>query len=214
MHAHRRLSRLLALAVATAALLVALPSASAAPLNLKVGAALSLTGDAAAYGISSRRGIDLAVREINAGAIPGIRMSVRTIDDESTVPGAATAYGVFFHDISRALNGRTGQWGTRGWLDEARAAAYAERRGDQADRPGDAVGRELVADDPEAQGKQRAAGALHDAAGDEQRDRGDQEPADAARRERRLRRPAPWGPDPLLKPRRSPSGISGFRVSE
>ena len=107
MHAHRRLSRLLALAVAIAALLVALPSASAAPLNLKVGAALSLTGDAAAYGISSRRGIDLAVREINAGAIPGIRMSVRTIDDESTVPGAATAYGVFFRDGVAAIMGPT-----------------------------------------------------------------------------------------------------------
>lgn len=107
MHVPSRLSRLVVLAAAVAALLVAIPSASAAPLRLEVGASLSLTGDAAAYGLSSRRGIDMAVREINAGAIPGITMSVRTIDDQSTTPGAATAYGVFFRDGVAAIMGPT-----------------------------------------------------------------------------------------------------------
>jgi hypothetical protein len=32
------------------------------------------------------------------------------------------AKGVFFHDLSRALWGRLGPWGTRGWLDETKRA--------------------------------------------------------------------------------------------
>ena len=32
------------------------------------------------------------------------------------------AHGVFFHDASRALSGRLGPWGTRGWMDQARSA--------------------------------------------------------------------------------------------
>ena len=32
------------------------------------------------------------------------------------------AYGVFFHDASRALSGRLGPWGTRGWMNAAKRA--------------------------------------------------------------------------------------------
>ena len=77
------------LALAVLALLVAIPSASAAPVSVNLGAALSLTGNASAYGLSSRRGIDLAAAEINAGAVSGVRMRVKTVDDLSTTPGAA-----------------------------------------------------------------------------------------------------------------------------
>lgn len=37
------------------------------------------------------------------------------------------ARGVFFHDLGRALWGRTGRWGARGWLDAARRAAVHMR---------------------------------------------------------------------------------------
>ena len=50
--------------------------------------------------------------------------------------------------------------------DQAGAAADAERGGDQADARADLLARELVADDPEAEREDAAAGALQDAAGD------------------------------------------------
>ena len=55
--------------------------------------------------------------------------------------------------------------------DEARAAADAERRRDQADARADALARELVADDPEAQREDAAADALQHAAGDDDLER-------------------------------------------
>ena len=51
--------------------------------------------------------------------------------------------------------------------DQAGAAADAERGGDQADARADLLARELVADDPEAEREDAAAGALQDAAGDD-----------------------------------------------
>jgi hypothetical protein len=46
------------------------------------------------------------------------------------------ARGVFFHDIGRALFGRLGPWGTRGWLDQARRVArYVKAK----DRPAGAA---------------------------------------------------------------------------
>lgn len=107
MHALRPAARVTAILAVVVALLAAIPVASAAPLNLRVGAALSLTGDAAAYGISSKRGIDMAVAEINAGAVPGVHLDVRTLDDESTTAGAAMAFGVFFRDGRTAILGPT-----------------------------------------------------------------------------------------------------------
>ena len=93
--------------LALVALLIAVPVASAAPLTINVGAALSLTGDASAYGLSSRKGIDMAAAEINAGAIPGVRINVKTVDDLSTTPGAAAAFGVFVRDGVSAIMGPT-----------------------------------------------------------------------------------------------------------
>ena len=107
MHAPRQLSRLSAILIAVVAFAIAIPAASAAPITVNVGAALSLTGDAAAYGISSRKGIDMAAKEINGGAISGVKVSVKTIDDLSTTAGAAAAYGVFFRDGVSTIMGPT-----------------------------------------------------------------------------------------------------------
>ena len=38
------------------------------------------------------------------------------------------ASGIFFHDLGRALWGRLGPWGTRGWMNEAKATAQYFRR--------------------------------------------------------------------------------------
>ena len=107
MHAPRQLSRLTALLISLVAFAIAIPTASAAPITVNVGAALSLTGDAAAYGISSRKGIDMAAKEINGGAISGVKVNVKTIDDLSTTAGAAAAYGVFFRDGVSTIMGPT-----------------------------------------------------------------------------------------------------------
>lgn len=107
MHAPRQLSRLTALLITLVAFAIAIPTASAAPITVNVGAALSLTGDAAAYGISSRKGIDMAAKEINGGAISGVKVNVKTIDDLSTTAGAAAAYGVFFRDGVSTIMGPT-----------------------------------------------------------------------------------------------------------
>jgi branched-chain amino acid transport system substrate-binding protein len=107
MSASRLISRPVALLIAIAALAVAIPTASAAPVTVNVGAALSLTGEAAVYGISSRKGIDMAAKEINAGAITGVKVKVKTIDDFSTTAGAAAAYGVFFRDGVSTIVGPT-----------------------------------------------------------------------------------------------------------
>lgn len=107
MHAFRPRPRALAPLLALIALLIALPTAAAAPVTVNVGAALSLTGDAAVYGLSSRKGIDMAAAEINAGAIPGVRVNVKAVDDLGTTPGAAAAYGVFVRDGVSAIMGPT-----------------------------------------------------------------------------------------------------------
>lgn len=107
MHAPRQLSRLSVALIALVAFAIAIPTASAAPITVNVGAALSLTGDAAAYGISSRKGIDMAAKEINGGAISGVKVNVKTIDDLSTTAGAAAAYGVFFRDGVSTIVGPT-----------------------------------------------------------------------------------------------------------
>jgi len=107
MHAPRQLSRISAVLIALIAIVIAVPAASAAPLTVNVGATLSLTGDAAAYGLSSRKGIDLAAKEINGGAISGVKVNVKTIDDLSTTAGAAAAYGVFFRDGVSSIMGPT-----------------------------------------------------------------------------------------------------------
>ena len=108
MHSQRLRSRLVIVAVtAAAALAILIPSATAAPVKVNVGAALTLTGPNAAYGLSSRRGIDLAAKEINEGAVSGVKFNVKTIDDFGTAAGAAAAYGIFFRDNVSVLMGPT-----------------------------------------------------------------------------------------------------------
>ena len=45
------------------------------------------------------------------------RRSIKAVDQ---IYADGPAFGVFFHDIGRALWGRVGPWGARGWMDEAR----------------------------------------------------------------------------------------------
>lgn len=108
MHPSRLRSRLVLFAATAAVALASLvPVASAATVTVNVGAALTLTGPNQVYGLSSRRGIDLAAEEINAGAVRGVRLNVKTIDDLGTAAGAAAAYGVFFRDNVSVLMGPT-----------------------------------------------------------------------------------------------------------
>ncbi len=108
MHSPRRFTgRIVLIAVAIAALASTIPTASAAPVTVNVGAALTLSGPNAVYGLSSRRGIDLAAKEINAGAVRGVAMKVTTIDDFGTPEGASAAYGVFFRSGVSTIMGPT-----------------------------------------------------------------------------------------------------------
>lgn len=54
-----------------------------------------------------------------AGPEEFYRRSVKAVDE---IYSDGPAYGVFFHDISRALHGRLGPWGTRGWMGQAKRA--------------------------------------------------------------------------------------------
>lgn|GEM_PF-52886 len=108
MHSPRRFTRRIVLiAVVIAAVASTIPTASAAPVTVNVGATLTLSGPNAAYGLSSRRGIDLAAKEINAGAVRGVSMKVTTIDDLGTPEGASAAYGVFFRAGVSTIMGPT-----------------------------------------------------------------------------------------------------------
>lgn len=95
-----RIRLLTAVAVVGALLAVTVPAGAQ---GVKVGAALSLTGDAAVYGTSSKRGIELAVQELAKGSGP--RLDVSFVDDKSTSAGAAAAFGVFFRDGVIAIMG-------------------------------------------------------------------------------------------------------------
>ncbi len=95
-----RIRLLTAVALVGVLLAVAVPAGAQ---TVKVGAALSLTGDAAAYGASSKRGIELAVQELRKSSGP--RLEVAFVDDQSTSAGAAAAFGVFFRDGVIAIMG-------------------------------------------------------------------------------------------------------------
>ncbi|MBI5631186.1 MAG: hypothetical protein HY921_09925 [Elusimicrobia bacterium] len=62
------------------------------------------------------------------------RRSILAIDK---IYSDGPAAGVFFHDLSRALWGRVGPWGTKAWMDEARNAARYFRSLPQNRAPGD-----------------------------------------------------------------------------
>lgn len=108
MHRTRLIPRLAALAAALLALgALAGTAAAQRAATVNIGAALTLTGTNQAYGLSSRRGIDMAVKEINRGAVPGVKINVKTVDDLGTPQGAAAAYGIFFRDGVNAIMGPT-----------------------------------------------------------------------------------------------------------
>jgi len=74
--------------------LTSLPSCERAqqPREIKIGAILPLTGDAASWGDQGKKGIDLAAEEINsAGGIDGSRLVVIYEDTQATPRRAATA---------------------------------------------------------------------------------------------------------------------------
>src|SRR5690348_5495864 len=57
-----------------------------------IGEVGSLTGAQAAFGISTRNGIDLAIEEANeAGGVQGKKLAVRVYDDQSKPEEAASA---------------------------------------------------------------------------------------------------------------------------
>jgi branched-chain amino acid transport system substrate-binding protein len=60
--------------------------------TLLIGEVGSLTGPEAAFGISTRNGIDMAIEEANAaGGVNGKRLQVRVYDDRSMPEEAASA---------------------------------------------------------------------------------------------------------------------------
>src|SRR5918996_99165 len=66
--------------------------------TVKVGAALSMTGAAAVYGASQKKGIELAAEEINkSGALKNIRLQVLVEDDGSTKEQGINVYQRFIN---------------------------------------------------------------------------------------------------------------------
>jgi branched-chain amino acid transport system substrate-binding protein len=60
--------------------------------TIKIGAVLPLTGDAAKYGQAAKKGIELALRDINdRGGINGVKVSVVYEDSQGTPKGAVSA---------------------------------------------------------------------------------------------------------------------------
>ena len=60
--------------------------------TIRVGSVLPLTGDIASYGVAAKRGVDLAVDELNrAGGVTGRRLEVLYEDDQGQVNQAVAA---------------------------------------------------------------------------------------------------------------------------
>ncbi|MFA6002737.1 MAG: hypothetical protein WC881_01580 [Elusimicrobiota bacterium] len=60
----------------------------------------------------------------------------RTMRAQQGIYADGPAYGLFVHDLGRALWGRLGPWSTRAWMDEARAAIRSMKREDPPARDG------------------------------------------------------------------------------
>jgi branched-chain amino acid transport system substrate-binding protein len=88
------------------ALLIASGTAGA-QIRATVGASLTLSGPNEVYGLSQQRGMQLAVREINGGAVPGVRLNLKVIDDKGPAEGASSAFGVFARSDVSAVMGPT-----------------------------------------------------------------------------------------------------------
>src|ERR671931_307147 len=70
---------------AAASLLVLAAAPSRAADTVKIGAALSMTGAAAVYGAMQKKGIELAVEEINrSGTLKNLKLQALVEDDGST----------------------------------------------------------------------------------------------------------------------------------
>lgn len=91
-------------ASATAALLVGACSQNASPAaagTLEVGVMAPLSGDSALYGVDAVRGIDLAVKEINAaGGAGGKQISLTKVDTACEATQASTAANKLVGDNS------------------------------------------------------------------------------------------------------------------
>ncbi|HLZ71904.1 MAG TPA: ABC transporter substrate-binding protein [Dehalococcoidia bacterium] len=84
-------------------------AASGATKTVKLGAAFSLTGAAAQYGVTQKNGAQLAVEEINAaGTVPGVKLDLTVEDDASTKDQAITVFQNFItQDKVAAILGPT-----------------------------------------------------------------------------------------------------------
>ena len=84
--------------LALAALLAACTASAQDARNVKIGAALSMTGAAAVYGATQKNGIQLAVDEINAGKlIPGVKLEAIFEDDGSVKEQGINVYQRFIN---------------------------------------------------------------------------------------------------------------------
>ena len=74
----------------------------------KIGVALSLTGGGAQYGATQKNGVQLAVDEINAGAVPGVKLDTVVDDDGSDKNQVINVYQKFItQDKVAAIIGPT-----------------------------------------------------------------------------------------------------------
>jgi len=71
--------------------------AQAADATARIGAALSLTGDAAVYGATQKNGILLAVDEVKARLPPGVKLEAVIEDDGSSKQQAINVYQRFIN---------------------------------------------------------------------------------------------------------------------
>jgi branched-chain amino acid transport system substrate-binding protein len=84
------------------------PAAPAAPATIKIGAALSLTGNGAPYGAQQKAGIEAAVAEVNAGGGLPQKLEVVIEDDASAKEQCITVYQRFINrDKVSAILGPT-----------------------------------------------------------------------------------------------------------
>jgi branched-chain amino acid transport system substrate-binding protein len=98
-----------AIASPAAAASAAAATATGPVKTVKIGAAFSLTGAAAQYGVTQKNGVQLAVDEINAsGYVPGVKIDLSVEDDASTKDQAINVFQQFINgDKDVALLGPT-----------------------------------------------------------------------------------------------------------
>jgi branched-chain amino acid transport system substrate-binding protein len=96
----KRLPLTAALALAAMAALQAAPL----PAVIKIGAAETLTGDNASYGVSIRKGIELAVAEVNASKFLGSsQLSLVIMDDKADKQEGISVYNKLINDEKVSL---------------------------------------------------------------------------------------------------------------